>query len=448
MGNLLPWNAFITAASYFESRFCNTDHRDDFENIFAFTTTCAQAISLLFVVKYQRLFSISKLVLYPLGLITTCFVLTTIFVTIRSMSGNELFGTQVFLVLVTGLLTAPANGGCVAVGATFPPAYTNAIYTGQAMAGLIISTLEVITVAANPSELTCSDDDEDDTECSYDSISYAAFSFFLLATLTLVLCIIGFRALMSLKITKHYSIAAMSTASDEKDNFSESAVTSLGENLLHGAETSDVKAQARNAVGTPGLSDAFSLPAAADFSFSVEEIKECFMTIIVPALSVFNVFVVTIGIFPAVTVVIQSTEYCNDKGRFYDDLFTPFLFVMFNIGDFSGRSLASMIEPLFTERTIWIPSLARWIFVPLFCYCNIPGNHLGSTLVNDFWPVFLTLLLGLSNGYVTSLCMMQGPSLVSAEKKSLAGTIMLTMLTFGLLGGATTSFIWTAITVG
>jgi hypothetical protein len=27
IGNLLPWNAFITAAGYFHQRFCNTPHK-------------------------------------------------------------------------------------------------------------------------------------------------------------------------------------------------------------------------------------------------------------------------------------------------------------------------------------------------------------------------------------------------------------------------------------
>jgi hypothetical protein len=56
-----------------------------------------------------------------------------------------------------------------------------------------------------------------------------------------------------------------------------------------------------------------------------------------------------------------------------------------------------------------------------------------------------SMVLGLSNGYTTSLCMMQGPSLVPVTRASLAGNIMLFMLVGGLLGGSLFSFLWVAV---
>ncbi len=187
----------------------------------------------------------------------------------------------------------------------------------------------------------------------------------------------------------------------------------------------------------------------ADEGFTLQEIWDVFKTIQVPALSVFNVYVVTIGVFPAVLVEIESISKCEgDEERFFNDLFIPFLFVLFNLGDFTGRTLAGAYEPLFGKNTIWIASLSRWIFVPFFVHCNIVDNKLANIFMSDFWPIFLVSLLGLSNGYVTSLSMMLGPSLVSPSKASVASTIMLYGLTLGLLGGAVTSFVWVAVTAG
>jgi hypothetical protein len=87
------------------------------------------------------------------------------------MSGETLFGATVILVLITGSLTAWGNGGVVAVAANFPPVYISAVYQGQALAGLMISVLSLITVAANKNEISCTDDDGDE-DCSYDSVSY------------------------------------------------------------------------------------------------------------------------------------------------------------------------------------------------------------------------------------------------------------------------------------
>jgi len=100
-----------------------------------------------------------------------------------------------------------------------------------------------------------------------------------------------------------------------------------------GAKASDVD------VDIPGGSTDATTEEA---SFTIAEIWATFKMIQVPALSVFNVFWVTIGVFPALTVEMQSTENCSSDARFFNDLFIPFLFVMFNLGDFTGRTLAGM----------------------------------------------------------------------------------------------------------
>lgn len=107
----------------------------------------------------------------PFGIIASCFLLTTIFVADKEMSGETLFGVTVLLVFITGSVTAWGNGGVVAVAANFPPVYISAVYQGQALAGLLISSLELITVAANKNEISCTDDDGEE-DCSYDSVSY------------------------------------------------------------------------------------------------------------------------------------------------------------------------------------------------------------------------------------------------------------------------------------
>jgi len=84
--------------------------------------------------------------------------------------------------------------------------------------------------------------------------------------------------------------------------------------------------------------------------------------------------------------------------------------------------------------------------VPLFVHCNIGDNATSNIFMSDFFPIFFTLMLGVSNGYVTSLCMMFGPSMVPPHRASLASTIMLFLLTWGLLGGAVTSFAWVDLT--
>lgn len=170
--------------------------------------------------------------------------------------------------------------------------------------------------------------------------------------------------------------------------------------------------------------------------------------IFIPSFSVIFTFTVTISLFPSLTVFIESTQKCKSSDRFYNDLFVPFLFLLFNLFDFCGRVTAGLITPLFNQKNIWIGSVARLIFVPLFLLCNISDSTLPALFNNDAFPILFMIFFALSNGYISTLCMMMGASSVSPADAGLAGTIMIFSLTVGLFLGACFSFLMVFISQG
>ena len=85
IGNLLPWNAFITASYYFKQRFCNTMFVDNFESYFSLGASFSQSIMLLVVVVYQESMSFFARVEIPFAVQAVCFFLTTIFVVVDAI---------------------------------------------------------------------------------------------------------------------------------------------------------------------------------------------------------------------------------------------------------------------------------------------------------------------------------------------------------------------------
>lgn len=183
-------------------------------------------------------------------------------------------------------------------------------------------------------------------------------------------------------------------------------------------------------------------------TLSFAKISEIFSLIRTPALSVWFVFTVTIGIFPSLIVLIESTERCKSNERFYNDLFIPFFFLLFNLFDLAGRLIAGATTPIFNNSNVWMASAARIIFFPLFLLCNVSNSKLPVVFKNDAFPIIFMILFAISNGYVASSCMMLGPTAVKVKDAAVSGTIMVLSLTIGLFTGACVSFLTVFISQG
>ena len=125
-------------------------------------------------------------------------------------------------------------------------------------------------------------------------------------------------------------------------------------------------------VESPGGEDALDTPSPASGDVSsttegvpTEKIMRIARKIAVPAFSVFFIFVVTIAIFPSLIQHTVSMSQCSSSNRLYNDLFVPFMFLLFNLFDLAGRiAVGFTARPLFNANNVWIPSGARMVFFP------------------------------------------------------------------------------------
>ncbi len=200
LGNLFPWNAFITASYYFADRFCGTPYEDTFENFFSITFTLSQTIGLALAIKYEDKIKLKHRVLFPLITYSTIFIITTLFV-LFPMDGSLLFWLTLLSACICGLCGALLSGGLFGLAAIFPPKYTSNLMNGQALAGLTVSFSSIVTSLASDRIDVCSDDDLSDDGCGF-SVNYSALAYFLIATIVLTSCIFAFIALLKLPITK------------------------------------------------------------------------------------------------------------------------------------------------------------------------------------------------------------------------------------------------------
>ena len=134
-------------------------------------------------------------------------------------------------------------------------------------------------------------------------------------------------------------------------------------------------------------------------------------------------------------------------------IFSAIHFFVFNVGDWCGRYICSFPRlVIWSSKRLISLSLARTLFIPIFLMCNIQRSAAVPTVTqavisSDFVYMFILLVFGLSNGYVSSLCMMSAPSVEHnprlkgrLEDVDVAATVASFCLVGGLAVGSFMSF--------
>lgn len=381
-------------------------------------------VHLCFCIRYQSGFSVQRRCDVPLLTMGLIFGSIMGMVLMEDLDQKLFFWITLAFVCISGFATAVLQGGVFGLASLLPQAYTQAIMSGQGLAGIAVAAASLISTAVVSG-------DSSKCDAPYSSVKGSALGYFGFSALVLFFCIIGFYVLCSLEFFQYYASSVLgppngrmltsTRADDLEDNSAQFLLDA--EELL-----SDVKEEEINVV-------------------TVERLKVVFGSVKTLALSVFSIFLVTLLVFPSTTVQIQSLT--RSKNPIYNELWIPLSFLNFNLFDFLGRVFSGMKPYPFNPEHIWIPTLLRVAFpiMFLFCYTGDEGV-VPNVFNNDIWPVFIMALFALSNGYLSSCMMMLGPKAVDISQAEIAGTIMLVFLTFGLLGGSLVSFLLLPLTKG
>lgn len=152
------------------------------------------------------------------------------------------------------------------------------------------------------------------------------------------------------------------------------------------------------------------------------------------------VFWVTLALYPPITILVVPRHPNTSPwtGRYFLPLAC---FLLFNSGDLAGR-LISRFCPLNQKSKYLLLSfsLLRVILIPLIMVCNVqPRNYLPVLFENEIYYIVFMSILGLTNGYLFTNAMINGPNVAPEELKENAGFILVAFLGLGLTLGSFTS---------
>ncbi|XP_068117337.1 equilibrative nucleoside transporter 2 isoform X2 [Hyperolius riggenbachi] len=430
LGTLLPWNFFITAIPYFQSRLHThpphgnssmkvngsdpgSQHeamRDDY-NFNNWMTLLAQLPLLLCTLLNSFIYQciaekirIAGSMLVILGL----FIFTAVLVKV-DLSPQSFFNLTMATIWFINAFCAILQGSLFGLLTLFPQQYSSMFLSGQGMAGTFAALAMILSMSSGADQETI------------------ALCYFITPCLGTCISIICYLVLPRLAFSQYY-------LSKSNTNTAKSYELETKTELLHQGEEN----------GEAGQKKAVLLLKEAEAGVGEEKHAVSICTILrkiwVMALTIVLTFGVTLSVFPAITAKVSTNLSDNEK---WDTFFTPVCcFLVFNIMDWIGRSI--------TSKTLWpgpdckyIPLMAasRCIFIPLFMFCNIYDRYyLTSFFQNDAWFIIFMILFSLTNGYFVSLPMCLAPKKVLPHESETTGALMTFFLALGLSLGAALSF--------
>lgn len=410
VGTLAPWNVFITARPYFAARFATSNER---------------AVEASFEAAFASAYSVSNLVvswavwrsrlvegrrdgtrltgpLFVVGLaLWTCGATTRI-----DASPDFVFAETLLIIAFVGGLTAIAQSGGFAAASALPAAYAQAMMSGQAASGVAVSLVAMMTTAGMGETMKANE--------------RHAEAYFYVATVTLFACAWATTRLAKIPMYRRRQEEARE-AEAHADTARAETRTLLGgdEDEIEGDSVEDVE---RN----------------DETSASFDAKEECRLY----RLTVVTTFVATLCVFPAVTSAIESTS-----GTF-GALWSPTLFLLFNLGDLLGRHLAS-IHPKTppSGRSLLQAATLRFAFVPLIAVCNVStsGWRAPKVFTTDVFPLFFITSLAVTNGWTASVAMMHGASRAHPSEREAEGVVLNFCLVAGIFAGTTLSLVFSSV---
>lgn len=388
---------FLAAAPYFQTRFSDSDKiLRSFQSAITSVATITNLSSMLLLTNLQSKASYPKRIISSLLINIIVFSLLAISTSyFRWISSAGYLAFTLLMVFISSVATGLCQNGAFAFAASFGrPEYMQAIMTGQAISGVLPSVAQIASVLAVPVPDHWASD-EDDAATTVPTNTTSAFIYFLTATCISAICLLAVIPL----VRKHNRILQ----------------SRMMESISSFEEAERAK---RKTVGMWTLYKKLHWLAASVFI--------CF------AVAMF---------FPVFTGKIVSVVPGDEAPRLLQpSAFIPLGFLVWNAGDLSGRLITLL--PITQGRSpifLFIFSLLRAGFIPLYLLCNIENN--GAVIKSDLFYLFvIQLFFGATTGWLGSNCMMSFQDHVNEDEREAAGGFMAVNLVAGLTFGSLLSF--------
>ncbi|XP_010949942.1 equilibrative nucleoside transporter 3 isoform X1 [Camelus ferus] len=411
IGSLLPWNFFITAREYWIFKLSNcsgpaTGEEPKGSDILpkgdlseplrreGRTSSEGERENADKEGEESTVVPIHVRVLASLTVMLAIFVVMTVLVKVDTSSWtHSFFAVTIICMAILSGTSIIFSSSVFGMTGSFPMRNSQALISGGAMGGTVSAVASLLDLAASS------------------DVTDSALAFFLTADVFLALCVGLYLLLPRLEYARYYMRPVWP------------AVFSGDEQMPQDSANPPLVVPGSSDSPTPPLRPILKKTAGLGFCI------------------IYLLFITSL-VFPAISTNIESLNKGSGSPwttKFFVPLTT---FLLYNFADLCGRQITAWIQVPGPKSKV-LPGLVllRTGLVPLFIFCNYqPRVHLQTVVFqSDVYPVLFTSLLGLSNGYLSTLALIYGPKIVPRELAEATGVVMTFYLCLGLVLGSACS---------
>lgn len=397
VGSLLAWNAILSDISFF------INYQGDYDPSTSFSF-CNFALNIVFqLIMIWKKQLLSYKVQLTIGIIASIISLLALPFVVISFEKNSLTGfiLTAAIILFQGLVNAFCSSGFFGLASFFPKEMIISLSTGQGVSGILMNIIGYIVIAAvNTGN---KDDDEQLGAIIYFSISG------LILLITLVTLLFAFR-------TDYFRYYLGKT----KDfNKIDSTIESLDN---QGITTRSTAGQNNDDV----LIEKNEPEKKEEITF-----KQLFKKLYEIDLLSCYIYIITFALFPSVSI----SQRLFKTGRYR----AITIITIYNIGDTIGRSISSGFK--FTKLLALIVIVGRSILVPTLILNFYFDMKLGmNENLSSILLIVNVVLLSVTNGIATTICLGLAPTMVPGSMKGRAGSSISFFNILGIFLGTVVAF--------
>ncbi|CAL1406772.1 unnamed protein product [Linum trigynum] len=287
-----------------------------------------------------------------------------------------------------GVADAHVQGGMIGDLSFMHPQFIQSFLAGLAASGALTSALRLITKAA--------------FENTKNGLRKGALLFFAISSFFELICVVLYAFVFpKLPVVKYYRAKAAT----------EGSKTVCADLAAGGLQTLPDQEAVERAKYETRFSNKELLKQNADY-----------------AVDIFLIYALTLSIFPG---FLSEDTGSHSLGTWY----ALVLIAMYNVWDLVGRYIPLLkFMKLESRKGLAAAVVSRFVLVPAFYFTTKYGDQ--------GWMIFLTSVLGLTNGYLTVCVLTAAPKGYKGPEQNALGNLLVVFLLAGIVAGVTLDWLW------